>query len=1473
MTDINNIKNMTNVNSKYDVEKYLQDTNTVNDTQKVNSIINPDGKISSKSASGTYLETNGSIDDETYKSIVKDLKNKIKEKKQDLSDTKKDRGFLTSIGNSISQVFGGGDSEKQKKIKKLEKKLNSLEEHPEKISSVYKSIMGTKLDSKAINSLKESTNLEKNLDSNSKNNIKKLLNSQCKDLEKEFEKTKNCNGIISGMWGHIKNATGIGASSNKTQTQLDNMKKELKSLDEHPENLAVAYKNITGRDLNNEELTKLEDGKISLKNSSKAAEKVKAYSDGQKMSTDVFADVVSGIIVIGAVAAAPFTGGASLLLAVGVGAATKVSIKAIDCIGNDKKYGLKDLVYDSVTGSINGLMAPLSGGLGGAVGTGVAKSLGLEAIESTAKTALTQTAKTAGKEMVEEGVEQIAKTTGKEVIEETLNEGTKKAGKGFIENILSKQGLKYVEKEGAEQTAKTFFAKGISYGTEMAVDGSLSGATDGFARAVGQGKLEDIPGNVINGTIGGLIAAPLIGGGFRITGKAGRNIKNQFFNKTETELSENISGNISKDISENITTPETASNFASIITKDGKEIILATSLEGRIAQLKELGIKTDYMADVAAKVDNKQYQRIVGLLDKGVDDYNAKNLAGLNDMQYQKCVDLLDKNIDVHNAKNIAELDDKQYQKCVDLLDKGFDVTKAKNIAELDDVQYQKITGLLDNGIDISSAKDIIALDAKQYEKITKLLDKDVDIYAAQNIAKLEDKQYQRITELLDKDIDVSRGNKIAKLDDKQYQRCLDLLDKKADPNILIQLSSLEDKQYQRCIELLNKKADSNNLIHLSGLDDKQYQRCLDLLDKKVNSNSLYHISGLDDKQYQRCLDLLDKGVDGYKAKDIAVLDDKQYQRRVDLLDKGVDDDIAGGMATANDEQYKKIVEVIDKGVNDNNIKKIAMLNEQQYKKCIELLDKKVKATDAYNLATLDEIKGQRYTDLINKDIESNSAKSIAKLENSQYQKCINLINKGVDAENALIIKDIEGAEYEKFNELINKNVGIDDPAAITMLNSKRYSQLLSLADEMKDVKIIDSDGKSRFFKCGELFKILNDDYCKTNIEKFISKGNIKIGELNKTIAAGKLTKNFALSGKEQDFINYANSIDYDKLSAAAPEVDKFTIDNFENLLDYHFKNGTSEFTEDSLKYNGELTNLLKEKLINATELSKVLSAFPNTNRNVGSLPKDWISNPSNETTAKIYNVIQDFTSLTKANKVNFKTSTNEIDNLTTEFSKILGKKVKAKYLGAGALGDAIKLEIDGAEPVVFKTFKAVPDEVRSDWKNIHGAGNEPQAGLFAKEHELTNFAEFYFGKVANSTDSDGFMVTKFLSNAEDASYPQTTADKLQLNYMVSTDDHAANLVDGKFIDYGAVKERPDVSPKLYDLAVNIVNKTMAYKNKLTTLENVNLNEYLSRLAKTPEIGEKDVLSALEFLNKNYELKMSTRLKYQLDEWIKKHNN
>ncbi len=284
------------------------------------------------------------------------------------------------------------------------------------------------------------------------------------DLYNDFLETKEHQGLIGKAWDGIKNLFHLKNSS-------DNVENIIKQA---------------------------QNGEISQ---NEASERLNAYKEGQKMCVDVAGDIISGIAAVGAAVLAPVTGGASLLVAAGAGAVVKTAIKAGDSAISGREYKLTDLGYDIITGSINGLMAPLSNAIGGAAGTGVAKALGLEAVETCAKSA----AKEAGEA------------------------GIKQAGKSFLTKLLAKQGASYVAKEGAKGGITLLAAKAAAYGVDMTIDGALSGATDAFARALAEGRIEDIPDDMARGAVGGAIGGLAIGGSTRLIFSGASKLNNRLF--------------------------------------------------------------------------------------------------------------------------------------------------------------------------------------------------------------------------------------------------------------------------------------------------------------------------------------------------------------------------------------------------------------------------------------------------------------------------------------------------------------------------------------------------------------------------------------------------------------------------------------------------------------------------------------------------------------------------------------------------------------------------------------------------------------------------------------------------------------------------------------------------------------------------------------------------------------------------------
>lgn len=282
------------------------------------------------------------------------------------------------------------------------------------------------------------------------------INANARELYDELEQTREDQGIIGKLWDGFKNLTGLGAGSNKAEDAIK----------------------------------QYENGEISLE---EAKEKLNGYQQGQETCVDVVGDIVSGIVAVGAFALAVPTGGTSLIaglgLAAAAGAGSKIAVKAGDAIMGGREYSGKDLLYDSATGAVNGLFAPVTNGVGACVTKTVGKKLGLTVV----------------KEGTKEAIEQGAK-----------------------------QGLKsIITQQGVDVIGGTFAKRALATASGMAIDGAIGGSTDNMIRAALDG--EDAKGILeagVQGLAGGLIMSPVIGGGFKVAGKLGKNLNNKITTKS-----------------------------------------------------------------------------------------------------------------------------------------------------------------------------------------------------------------------------------------------------------------------------------------------------------------------------------------------------------------------------------------------------------------------------------------------------------------------------------------------------------------------------------------------------------------------------------------------------------------------------------------------------------------------------------------------------------------------------------------------------------------------------------------------------------------------------------------------------------------------------------------------------------------------------------------------------------------------------
>ena len=342
------------------------------------------------------------------------------------------------------------------------------------------------------------------------------LKKSKEELKAKFEKERASQGWLGNTWDFVKNHAGVSGEGKswwnpakwysclvnsdcgsnaveKEVTSFDDKLSELEKLSKsgNDKEFADKYKEITGKDL---DLKEVAEGKAL--EGSKVEEKVKGYSESQKNGTDVIADIGAGIVsgmaysaaIAGVIFAIP-TGGASLALtagalaiATGVGAATKTAIKSTDAWSGGRSYD--SFAYDITTGGLCGLLAPISGGVGGAV----TKTFGKEAVIIAGEQV--------AKEAVIAGGEAVAKNT---VVQTVVNHMGKE--------VAFKEGTSFI-KRAALKTAGTL-AEGATFG---AVDNPTRVAFNG-------GSLTDIVLAVPEGAIGGAAIGTAMHAGHTALGK------------------------------------------------------------------------------------------------------------------------------------------------------------------------------------------------------------------------------------------------------------------------------------------------------------------------------------------------------------------------------------------------------------------------------------------------------------------------------------------------------------------------------------------------------------------------------------------------------------------------------------------------------------------------------------------------------------------------------------------------------------------------------------------------------------------------------------------------------------------------------------------------------------------------------------------------------------------------------------------
>ncbi|MCD8024728.1 MAG: hypothetical protein LUE64_04265, partial [Candidatus Gastranaerophilales bacterium] len=158
--------------------------------------------------------------------------------------------------------------------------------------------------------------------------IPQTQDAQVESLQASLKSVKDKQGLIGKCWDGVKSATGIGLSSKKCQSYINDF----------------------------------QNGKITY---DEALEKIDNYNFKQKNSVDLMVSMAAGALSVAAVK--NVKGLTGILAAAGIGAGTKAGVKTIERCTNDVKhdtFDAKEIAKDGLSGALSGAVSAATIGIG-----------------------------------------------------------------------------------------------------------------------------------------------------------------------------------------------------------------------------------------------------------------------------------------------------------------------------------------------------------------------------------------------------------------------------------------------------------------------------------------------------------------------------------------------------------------------------------------------------------------------------------------------------------------------------------------------------------------------------------------------------------------------------------------------------------------------------------------------------------------------------------------------------------------------------------------------------------------------------------------------------------------------------------------------------------------------------------------------------------------------------------------------------
>lgn len=493
-------------------------------------------------------------------------------------------------------------------------------------------------------------------------------------------------------------------------------------------------------------------------------------------------------------------------------------------------------------------------------------------------------------------------------------------------------------------------------------------------------------------------------------------------------------------------------------------------------------------------------------------------------------------------------------------------------------------------------------------------------------------------------------------------------------------------------------------------------------------------------EEYDKALKLKEAGFQDIEAIDTCKIDDEKLSNAIMLKKSGFEGRYAiHGAKTLASETVKNAIKLKNAGFGDSSsISNASSLSSQQVELVLNLRQQGFNDFYSVQGALLGAEKAETAIKLKKIGyIDTKAIKESSLFSSSQVDSFIEFVKLGFnidDAKNIITNNDSNA----KFEELTAN--GYDEKTASIMTN-------------IENIEDYDNDVISEFLTSIKATKSTEERVSKL-ISKFL-KDNPDVDL--------------------KDLTEYINNIDFEAVSTIAPAVKDFGTKDLLKFDFYHYRAGTTDFTQEELSLDEDFTKYLTDNYVDADMLTDLLTAFPATPREVGSLPEDWLEKIPNELREKkikdIYSAVSVFQ------------KTANVSTFAKQLSIILQKKADVSELSSGTYGTGYKISVENAKDMCIKIFPKHLEK-QNNTPNMHGQHVEVQNAIFANTHS-SDFVKMYFGRVASLKQKDGFLVTQFLGGNI---LPEITGNP-KSEYKVTSGDcfMGHNIINGKNIDFGGM--------------------------------------------------------------------------------------